>query len=104
MVVVVGALTLLLSLGFIVIGIMGGGDDSAQPGPPGRSVAPADSTPPARRSCASTSRSPLAATNIVLVSEQRISCINPECRKLIRKEAWSARSARRISRPQQRQV
>lgn len=79
-----GILVLLVSLVFIVLGILGRDAAAADPVPSGRTVAEADLTP--LRDALTRINEPalLTATNQVLVSEPRISCINPNCRKLIR--------------------
>ncbi len=79
-----GAVVLLGSLAFIVLGIIGRDEAAGDPVSSGRTVAEADLTPV--RDALAKMNEPvlLTATNSVLVSEPRISCIKAECRKLIR--------------------
>jgi hypothetical protein len=79
-----GILVLLVSLVLIVLGIVGRDSAAADPVPAGRIVADADLAP--LRDALTRINEPalLTATNQVLVSEPRISCINATCRKLIR--------------------
>lgn len=79
-----GAVVLLASVAFIVLGILGSDDAAGEPVSSGRSVAETDLTPVRDALARISEPALLTATNSVLVSEPRISCINPECRKLIR--------------------
>ena len=79
-----GALVLLASVAFIILGIIGRDDQAGAPVSSGRTVAENDLAP-LRDALAKISETAiLAATNSVLVSEPRISCVNSNCRKLIR--------------------
>ncbi len=79
-----GVLVLLLSLVFILLGIMGRDDAAGDPLPTGRAVTESDLAPIRGALAMINEPALLTATNRVLVSEPRIACINPNCKKLIR--------------------
>ena len=79
-----GVLVLLLSLVFILLGAMGRDDAAGDPLPTGRAVAESDLAPIREALARINEPALLTATNLVLVSEPRIACINPNCKKLIR--------------------
>ena len=79
-----GVLVLLLSLVFILLGLMGRDDAAGDPLPSGRTVADADLSPIRDALAKINEPALLTATNMVLVSEPRIACTNAVCRKLIR--------------------